>query len=191
MTEFLTEYYQYFLIAHLFFVAIGLGAAVVTDVLFFKFLKDFQISKVEKFVMDSLSKVIWAAISGIVIAGLAVFATQAEAFLESPKFVAKMSIFIILILNGLALNFVVGPKLSNLFPGKKELSNESLSLKRKLSFAFGAVSMTSWISVFILGALWNLSLEYSQIMGIYATVVLMAIISSQLAEKIFANQLQK
>lgn len=191
MTEFLTDYYQYFLIAHLFFVAIGLGAAVVTDALFFKFLKDFQISKLEKLVMDSLSQVIWIAISGIVIAGLAVFATQAEAFLESAKFVAKMSIFIILIINGLVLNFVVGPKLSKLFPGKKELSLKSLRIKRKLSFAFGAVSMTSWISVFILGALWNLPFEYFQIMGLYFLALLLAVMCSQVAEKFFAKQLQK
>lgn len=191
MTEFLAEYYQYFLIAHLFFVAIGLGAAVVTDALFFKFLKDFQISKVEKFVMDSLSQVIWIAISGIVIAGLAVFASQPEAFLESPKFVAKMSIFIVLIINGLALNFVVGPKLSNLFPGKKELSSQTLRLKRKLSFAFGAISMTSWLSVFILGALWNLPFEYYHIMGMYFIILLGAILTSQIAEKFFTTQLQK
>lgn len=142
------------LILHLFGMAIGLGAATVADVLFFRFLKDFRISDLESEVLKSISEVVWLALGIIVLAGLGLYLPHAAELNASPKFLMKMLVVAVIILNGSFLNLLVAPKLVAISFGKKHhhLVGE-LHRARRLAFALGPVSIVSWYSAFIIASI--------------------------------------
>ncbi len=190
MIEFLTENFRLFGLAHVLFMAIGVGGVTITDVLFFKFLRDHIITKDELSVMNTLSKVIWVAIGGAVLSGLGLFLPDREGLLESSKFLAKMTIFAIVLINGALLNFWIAPQMTNIFSGKKNLGSSKLHLIRKFAFALGAISIISWYSVFFLGAWRRLEFDYSHIIGFYLVLLFVAVIGSQVSERLFVKQLK-
>jgi hypothetical protein len=190
MQEFLTQSYSYIVIAHVLAVAIGLGGATITDVLFFKFLRDLKISEFESKVMNSLSQVIWISIGGIVLTGLLLLLGNPEYYLASSKFLAKMSIVGVLIVNGVVLNVFIAPKMTKIFSGKGQGSVEIKSF-RKWAFACGAVSMVSWYSAFLLGSLQGLNLTYDILILIYGLLLCVALVGSQVLERVFVRQLNR
>ena len=189
MQEILVQYNLYIIIAHVLCVAIGLGGATITDVLFFKFLRDFKISNFESKVMDSLSVVIWTALGGIVLTGLLLLLSSPEYYLASSKFLAKMSIVAVLICNGVVLNIFIAPKMTKIFSRVGKGSAEIQSF-RKWAFACGAVSMVSWYSAFLLGSFQGLNLAYDVFIALYVLVLCGALLSSQLVERFFVKQLK-
>ena len=187
MQEVLLNYSLYIIVAHVLCVAIGLGGATITDVLFFKFLRDLKISNFESRVMNLLSAVIWTALGGIVFTGLLILLGNPEYYLASSKFLAKMSIVGVLIVNGVVLNVFISPKITKIFSGKGQGSVEIKSF-RKWAFACGAVSMVSWYSAFLLGSLQGLNLTYDILILIYGLLLCGALVGSQLAEKVFVRR---
>lgn len=155
----LVENRNVFLALHLFSVTIGVGSAVISDILFFKFLKDFQISLFEAGIMKFMSQMMWLALGIIVITGLGLYLPHAEHLKESPAFIMKMIILAVIVLNGAFLNLLVSPRLvkaslSNNPPeGHLTYSYEKsdLPVLGRLPFALGPISLISWISVFLLG----------------------------------------
>ena len=99
--------------------------------------------------------------------------------MHSAKFMAKMTILLILVLNGFVLNNYVWPHLlqKNFFTVKKQLP------VRRVAFAAGAVSVVSWLSVCALGVLDTLVFSYVYIVSVYAIVVLIGIIVALFVEK--------
>jgi hypothetical protein len=172
--EFLFDKDQLLRMSHLFGVAVGVGTATVTDILFFKFMRDSKMSKWEARIMNSLSPVVWAALAILAVSGAVMFLQDTERLLQSSKFLTKMLIVAILILNGAILNMVVGPRLHKIsMPGSI----------RKLAFALGAVSLTSWYSAFLLGMLRNVPLGLPVLLTAYAFFLLVAIIGSQVMQR--------
>lgn len=188
MMDFLIQYDNYILMGHVFFMAIGLGGATITDFLFFRFLRDGQISEMEAKVMNMLSQVIWLALALIVITGLALYLPQFQALHDSAKFVAKMTIIFVLILNGIALNVWAGPKLHEIFGSSFNILDKKLRLKRKIAFALGAISMVSWYSAFFLGAVRGLKVSYEQLILTYLVLILFAVVGSQIFESLFSRK---
>jgi hypothetical protein len=72
------------LILHLFGVVIGFGGAVVTDRLFFHFLRDLRISRQESVVLKYVSQIIWAGIALIFLTGTLLFIPSASELLAAP-----------------------------------------------------------------------------------------------------------
>lgn len=172
---------RFFLILHILAVTLGMGGALITDILFFKFLKDYKITEEENSVMNTLSEVIWFALLLLVISGIGIYLPKIAMYNATPKFLAKMSIILVIIVNGFFLNKLIAPHLLNIrFVGNLD---DNLGKKRKLSFAFGAVSMISWITSFVLAMLKNIPQTYIQLMGIYVGLLIVGIVGSQIAEK--------
>lgn len=190
MSEFILSYYQYIVIAHVFFMAIGVGGATVTDVLFLKFLRNNNMSRQELIVMDTLSQVIWAALVGILVTGLVIFLPQASDLLENSKFLAKMSVVGVLIVNGVLLNVKIAPKMHLIFSVNKDLNPVWLQRTRRLAFALGAISIVSWYSAFLLGSLRSIELSYFQLISIYISLLVFGLVGSQISERLFAKQLR-
>lgn len=181
----LAEYKGLIVFFHALAAAIGVGATTVTDVLFFKFLKDFKISEGEKSIMDTMSHIIWVALGLLVVTGIGLYVPRSMELAESSKFLVKTVIVLVIILNGLVLNFVVSPKLTSLVFGnteKKPLTGTG-HLYRKLSFASGAISIVSWYTVFLLGSLRSIPLSFRAGLMIYVGLVSFAILMSQLYDK--------
>jgi len=176
----LAPYVRVFTIFHLFGVAIGVGGATITDLLFFKFLKNYKISEDEASVMKTISNAIWVGLCIIILSGFALFMIKPEIFLATPKFIVKMICVSILIINGYLLNIIVQPKLIHIsFGDKHKHKPGELVRLRRISFALGAISITSWYFVFVIGGLRSISTSFEVLILIYLSVVSLSVVGSQ------------
>lgn len=176
-------------IAHAAIAGIGVGTTTITDILFFKFLKDYRISTFEVDIMKTLSKVLWFSVSLLVITGALLAYLSYPQIFDNSKFVAKIFIVGLIIINGIVLNIFISPRLSRISFGEPHhhLTGE-LHRTRRLAFASGALSIVSWYTVFVLGSVRSLPYTTVQIMVFYFTLVVLAVISSQFFEKKFSNK---
>jgi hypothetical protein len=189
--EFFIQAKPIIVVLHALSAAVGLGAVVTTDTLFFRFLKDYRISRKEADTLDTISKVIWGAIFLLFITGAMLYLSAPMDYLAKSKFVAKIIIFIFIVGNGLALNTVISPYLIKLSFNEDESPSLKKTMKlrilRRIAFASGAVSMISWFSVFILGSIRSIPVTTSQALLIYLGLVCVGIAGSQ----VFAYLLKK
>lgn len=177
------------LILHGLAMAIGLGGATLTDVLFFKFLKDLRISVEEADILKSASQVIWLALAVLLLTGLALWLPNAEYLGGSPKFLVKMIAIGVIIGNGLLLNLWIQPRLIGISFGERhEGAPNGLSKARRFAFALGAISITSWYSAFILGSLRAIPFGFWQLLGLYIALLAAAVFISQRANRSFAAE---
>ncbi len=183
--ELLRDNYQLIAILHGIGAAIGVGGATITDVFFFKFLKDFRISEYESEILNTISQIIWAALALIVLTGIALYLPNVEALNANPKFLIKMIVVSVLIMNGVILNFAIAPKLISISFGEKhDHQSGELHLIRKTAFALGSVSIISWYSAFVLGSIRSINLDFWMLFLIYLLLLTMGILASQIMERI-------
>ncbi len=176
----------YWLILHNLGFILGLGGATITDVFFFKFLKDYKISDEEKGIMDMLSNVIWAGLGILVVSGIMLYLPEQARLSVSPKFLLKVIVVAVIILNGVLLNLRVAPRMRNFS------FDESLPARgfRRLAFALGAISITSWYTAFFLGSFRSINLPLREAIALYVCLLLTAIIGSQAYERIATKHAQ-
>jgi hypothetical protein len=166
-------------ILHVLGVVVGMGSALASDGLFSFFAKDKKLNKTEISTLSILSKIVFYSLILITVSGVAVFLSDPEKYMDSIKFMAKMSILAVLLINGFVLNKYVWPHLitKNFFTVRNERG------MRKLAFACGAISVVSWLSVFVLGMLPSISISYGMIIAIYFLIILFGISVALAVEK--------
>ncbi|MEX2033131.1 MAG: hypothetical protein WD889_01035 [Candidatus Colwellbacteria bacterium] len=160
-------------IFHLLGVAFGVGGAFASDSMFLKSLKDLKISKTEMSFLQMGSVMVWLGLVILIISGALLFSLDSERYLNSAKFLAKMTIVGIILLNGLFLHVNLIPRLRRHIEGHLPSSDEFMR-KRPYLFTSGAVSLVSWLSALILGALHKAPWSYGEIMGVYLLMLLIA-----------------
>lgn len=171
-------------VAHLLGVVVGFGGAIITDTLSFKFLRDGKMSEAERDTLHTISQLIWLALAVIVVSGLGLFLPASERLLASNKFLAKMVVVMVVILNGATYRFIVEPKVMTIFSGNQDMPAPMRRLRR-LAFALGGISSTSWLTAFVLGLLPPLSYPLRLILGVYGCILLVNIGISQVVERRF------
>lgn len=180
----LAEHKTIILIAHTIGFAIGLGGATISDIFFFRFLKDLRISHEESATLSHLSEIIWFALALIVLSGLGLYLPAMEELHQSSKFLVKMVVVLVIIVNGAFLNLLVAPNLVKISFGKRhDHEVGELHHIRRLAFILGAVSITSWYSAFILGMLTSVPLSFFPLLLIYLLLLLSAILISHIVER--------
>ncbi len=180
--DFIADNRMWFIVAHVFFVVLGMGAALVVDLLFNFYIKDRKLSEDEHKTLNFLTKVIWIALSLITLSGLGVFLTDSEWYLASPKFLLKMCIVLAIAINGFLFYQITHKSLKDLEFTDTDGSHPMV-LVRRLSFAFGAVSFISWISVFLLGSIRSIPVSLGQGLMVYAGLLVCGILASQIMER--------
>lgn len=184
----LKRYHELILIGHFLGLVLGLGGATITDIFFFKFLKDFRISEWEAEVMHTLSQVIWFALALLVLTGLGLYLPEAKELNQSAKFLVKMIVVGVIIVNGVFLNLLIAPKLVKISFGKRHRHEAGeLHYSRKIAFALGAISIVSWYSAFILGMLSKPPIEFYPLLLIYLFILGAAVVGSQFMERSFSK----
>lgn len=173
---------------HIIGFVLGVGGATISDVLFAKFLHNFKISGKESRVLQTMSQVVWVGLFIIVISGIGIYLPQMAILNESAKFITKMIIVSIIIINGAILNLVISPNLIKISCSHCINVRHSHFLRR-LSFALGAISFVSWYSALILGSIKNIPLTLHELLTIYVLLVLFAVLFSQFLESVFTNKL--
>lgn len=179
-----------FVMLHLLGFALGVGGATIADIFFMRFLKDFKISEEENKILTLMSNVIWLGLGILIISGIGLYLGNMEFLNQSTKFLTKVIVVGVILINGIVLNIVVAPRLVSMrFKNEKEMQNtlpvmRSLRLRR-LAFACGAISFTSWYTAAILGSLRSIPLSFPTILSIYIGIVILAVIGSQIFERVF------
>jgi hypothetical protein len=182
-------------ILHIVGTVLGAGAATVTDYLVFKFAKDIKIDKDEFQILHTISDLIWAGLFLLLVTGLgfialhiADFDTVRDAY-SMDKIWAKLTVVIVLTLNGFFIHYYVLPTLKKRLG--KSLATASFMKKSFLIFSPGAVSSVSWYTALVLGAWRGLEANYWEIMGGYVFVLTGAIIVSNIAGRSFLTKQKK
>lgn len=179
------------LILHLIGIAIGLGGATFTDVFFFKFLRDLKISRGEAAILRTISQVIWFGLALLILSGVGLYLGDAATYNQSSKFLMKMIVVAVLVVNGAFLNLKITPHLIHISFGDDPMKTpkEELQRERKIAFALGAVSFVSWYSALILGALRSVPWSLPTLLTIYIALLAVAITGSQVMERQLGKRL--
>lgn len=187
--DFFTQHRELFTLLHLAAVAVGVGGATITDIFFFRFLRNLRISNGEAKTLRVLSGIIWIAIIFVVLSGVALYASDPARYNGTPKFLAKMIIVAVILANGLLLNLYISPRLSEIKFEKE--TRQQLRRFRRIAFASGAISLTSWYAALVLGSLRKIPLAFSTILGVYVVLLVGAILFGQFTEYRYAQQARK
>lgn len=185
----LVAYKKLLVVLHLLGMALGVGAATITDIFFFKFLRNYKITEPEADIMKTLSHVIWFALGLLVVSGLGLYLPESNFLNDSSKFIVKIIGVAVLIVNGFFLNVLIQPRLVHIsFNEPHPHRPGELHVLRKLSFALGAISISSWYFVFVLGALRRIKVEFLDLFLGYVLLLLGAVICSQIFEHFFIKK---
>jgi len=151
---------------------LGLGGATITDIFFFRFLKDGVISESEKQTMDILSNVIWVGLGILIASGIMLYLPEQARLNISSKFLLKVVVVGVLTVNGVFLNILVAPQMRRFSLAQTEVARHF----RRLSFVLGGISIASWYSAFFLGSLRSIPLAFREGLGIYMGILIAAVI---------------
>lgn len=177
-----------YLILHLLGVAVGAGAALTGDLLFFVALSDKKISKDEFNILKSTSTFVWIGLTLLVFSGIGLFTLNSVELLSSSKFLAKMTIILILMINGLIFGVkhlpIIESRIGKKFFGRRKVKPNEYSLL----FASGVVSVVSWVYAIVLGVFANLPFSYSFIMSTYLVALFVGGLFAYREAKIFGSK---
>ena len=158
------------IILHLIGVAFGAGGAFVSDALFFSALEDKRLSQTELRFLKLASTLVWIGVGILLVSGAGLFWEDKTRYLASSKFLVKMTIVLVIIVNGLVFHYRHMPLMQSANGGDVRRTAR-FRAKSPLLFVSGAVSAVSWLSALILGALRSIPLSYGEGMALYLGVV--------------------
>jgi len=166
-----------FLILHIFGVAIGAGAAYLGDALFFSAIKDRKITGDELRSLKISGRSDWLGLALLIISGAGIFATDPAGYAESAKFLAKMTIVLVIAVNGIIFHAI------HLRNFEKSIGKDffrSIEHNKKGHFVYlsGVISVVSWTSAIVLGSLRSIALGYFGILFFYLLVITLGAIGA-------------
>jgi hypothetical protein len=158
------------IVVHLFGAVIGMGGAFASDLMFFHSIRDGRISSTELGFLELGSKMVWVGLFFIAISGAGLFLTNPDGYMESSKFLAKMSIVLVIIINGIYFHKSHIPFLAKI-SGVSFSKSPELQRKRFALLLSGVVSVVSWSSALILGVFKSVPYPYTTIMLSFLIIV--------------------
>lgn len=171
--------YIFLIILHGIGAVLGVGGATMSDLMFFKTIRNLSISKTEMKFLELGSFQIWGGIVCTLISSLGLWYFFPE-LVQTPKVYAKLTIFCILLINGIFLNVWLTPFLKKHLATSLSASPTFLK-NRPILFSSGAVSIISWYSVFILGLWRGLPFSYTTIIMVYGLMLFGGVIFANIA----------
>ena len=181
---------------HIIGVAIGVGGATVSDVLFFRALADRKISKDELALLHTLGMMLWVGLFILVASGLGFLTLQftntgTVHYLRETWFLAKMTIIAALSTNALVMHWYIFPFMET--HTGKVLNFTTMRPKLALFATTGVVSITSWYTALVLGVTRGLDFTYGLIINLYLVLLTFGILVAYtlLASAIFKKPVAK
>lgn len=169
---------EYTLTLHLLGMVLGLGGTTIIDFMIFHFMRNYKISSQEAVIMHLISQIIIVGLIFLIISGVAIFLTDVDGYLASDRFMMKMTVLIVVILNGIVLNLYIAPYMEKISLRAPDLDKDTTF--KKVSFAVGAISMVSWYSAFFLAMIKDLSdFRYTTLLIAYLIMLGTSIAVSQ------------
>lgn len=172
-------------IFHIIGAVLGVGGAYVSDAIFISSTKDRVINKTEFNFMKMGSFFVWVGLFVLIISGLLLFSTNPLFYLSSSKFLIKMFIVLIILINGIFFHVIHFPRIYRHVSHHYPSSDEFMRKKKFLTIS-GVVSITSWTFVLILGVLRFIPISFIEALLFYVLIELVAIfIALKFFKKIF------
>ncbi len=166
---------------HLFGVIIGAGGAFASDFMFFSSIKDKMISHTEMRFLRLGSRMVWVGLAIIIFSGAFLFAADAARYLDSSKFLAKMTIVGVIIVNGVIFHLYHIPRLHKHIGRDFSLSKEFVK-KSPLLLISGVISVVSWLAAFVLGVFHEVPYSYWIIIAFYLAILGLGILITILSK---------
>lgn len=173
MFEFIDER-SIWLLAHVLSVVIGAGGAYLSDAMFLTSIRDERVSGTELRFLVLASRFVKAGYVALILTGIALVALNPAAYLDAPRFLAKMTIVAIIGVNGALFHLIHIPLLHSHANVSFALSAR-FAKQRNALLSSGAISSVSWTAVIVLGMLRAIPYDYWTIIGIYAAACAVAI----------------
>lgn len=164
------------LIIHLTGLILGLGSTTVADLSLVRILRRRVIHEEDYLNLKFLSHLVWLGWGVLLASGLWLVALNG--WVPADKHLAKLVITLVIGANGLYLHRVVFPKILEAI--NHDLVTTSFWKTLGASVTSGAISVTSWWVVFVMGALRQLSFTTGELLLGYVVVLLGAILIGQL-----------
>lgn len=189
--SFAQTYRDLFLVVHLMGFAVGVGAATTMDVMFARFLLSLDSKNWHPELYTTATRLIWFALALITLSGVGLFLGDATRLLASSKFLVKMVVVLVVTVNGLLFGHHLAPRLASIFAQGETRQGLSAHLLRRLAFASGAVSLTSWYSAVVLGGLSSVPLTFLNLLGLYGSCLIAAVVGSLCVEYVFGHSFNR
>jgi hypothetical protein len=160
-----------YLVFHLIGIALGVGGVYASGFIFWSSIQDGKLSADEIRFLKLASKMIWMGGAMLIASGILLFSLDVTHYLASSKFLAKMTIVVIIFVNGFFYHISHIPKFV------QEVGESFTFKKHRMLFVSGAVSFVSWTFALVLGVFPSIPYSYATIMAFYLALTLGAILS--------------
>jgi len=168
---------DFYSILHLLGVVIGAGSAFMSHAVFFACVKDRRIEKTELKFVKLGSSMTWVGVVVILVSGALLFSLDPVQYIGSSKFLLKMTIVLILLVNGALFHRIHVPIMER--SKGRHLAKDLVFVKNSaFLLASGTISLVSWVSALVLGGLRTIPVGYLEGLGLYFMAVAIAIIWS-------------
>lgn len=172
------------IIIHLLGVALGLGGAVLADLMFVKTMKDGTINKDEFSFLSMGGTVVWVGLSLLVISGAGMFFLNPAQYAESSKFLTKITVIGVLVVNAVIFHAVHIPKMKAQV-GKRFAESRTFMKNSNLLLVSGVVSIVSWLSALVLATFSSIPISYGILVLLYLGALLLGLCIGFLAKNHF------
>jgi len=162
-------------IAHIIGAAIGVGGATMSDLLFFRSMKNRIITTDQFHLLKVASTVVFGGMGLVVLSGVWLLFLSPD-LLEVPRVQAKLTAVLVLMLNGFVLHSVLLKFLEKNLDSP--LRQRGLRSRQWIFAASGSASIVSWYAAFVLASVDDLALSYPALLGIYLGVVTAATVAA-------------
>lgn len=139
-------------ISHIIGTVMGVGGVYIAAVMFFKTMRRGLIEQAELDMMNTVSQVVAIGIVILFFSGVALFMFDPDKYMGSSKFLVKMFIVVVILLNGIVLHRLQVPFLQR-FVGLDLRATAEFQAKKALLLITGTTSVVSWTIAMVLGML--------------------------------------
>ena len=166
-----------FLVLHLLGLAIGAGGAYTTDIQVLFTMKKGVVSRDAYAFLHRAGLIVFFGLGISLLSGIGLFLQAPEAYLGSLPFLTKMSLVLVILLNGLAIHFFALPTMKR-FVGKELLKEEGFARRVPLLTLLSTISSVTWLAVIILGANLGIDLGLWTMVVVYLATIVVAYVGA-------------
>jgi hypothetical protein len=162
-------------IAHIIGAAIGVGGATMSDLLFFRSMKNRIITTDQFHLLQVASTVVFGGMALVVLSGVWLLFLNPE-LLREARVQAKLTAVLVLMLNGFVLHSVLLKFLEKNLDSP--LRQQGLRSRQWIFAASGSASIVSWYAAFVLASVEGIQLPYLVLLGIYLGAIAAATVAA-------------
>jgi hypothetical protein len=156
--------YDIIVVLHAVSAAVGVGAAATSDAIFLRSIRNRLMSRDQFVLIRAASRVVVGGLTLLVLTGIFMMFLNTR-LIYMPHFQAKMTVVVVLMVNGLVFH---GRLLPFLKRHLDRMMPEKFLARRQWFFAItGAISAVSWFAALIIAYLGDIGMGYLFFIGIY------------------------